>query len=93
MAIKTFKHKGLEKFFETGSKAKILPSHAKALGRIIDQLDSAYQAQDMNYPGSYFEQLKGKLKAFYSVRVSGNWRVIFRFEGHDAYDVDYLDYH
>lgn len=93
MAIKSFKHKGLKKFFETGSKAKILPSHAKKLALILDRLDASCIVKDMNYPGSDFHGLEGTLKEHYFVHVSGNWVVTFRFnEGH-AWDVDYLDYH
>ena len=93
MAIKTFKNKGLQKFFETGSKAKITASHKKKLELILDRLDASHEPQDMDFPGSDFHKLKGKLKSFYSVHVSGNWVVVFRFEGNNAYDVDYLDYH
>ena len=93
MAIKTFKHKGLQRFFNTGSKAQIKLSHAKKLALILDHLDASCEVKDMNYPGSDFHGLKGKLKGFYSVHVSGNWVVIFRLEGSNAYDVNYLDYH
>ena len=93
MTIKTFKNKGLQRFFKTGSKAKIKPSHAKQLALILDRLNTSCKVQDMNYPGSDFHGLKGKLKGFYSVHVSGNWVVIFHFEGNNVYDVDYLDYH
>jgi len=93
MAIKTFKHKGLQRFFNTGSKALIKPSHSKNLALILDHLEASCEVKDMNYPGSDFHGLKGKLKAFHSVHVSGSWVVIFRFEGSNAYDIDYLDYH
>lgn len=93
MAIKTFKNKGLEKFFITGSKAKILVAHAKRLESLLDRLKASSKPSDMDYPCSDFHKLKGNLKDFYSVHVSGNYVVIFRFEGNDAYDVDYLDYH
>ena len=93
MAIKTFKHKGLEKFFISGSKAKIKTAHARKLGLILDQLDASHKVEDMNYPGSNFHLLKGKLKKFHSVHISGNWVVIFRFVGNNAYDVNYLDYY
>lgn len=93
MAINSFKHKGLQKFFETGSKARIKTVHAKKIALILDQLDAAHDIRDMQYPGSDFHKLQGKLKAFYSVHVSGNWVIIFRFEGNNAYDVNYLDYH
>jgi toxin HigB-1 len=93
MAIKTFKHKGLKKFFETGTKSKINEAHIKKLELILDLLDSANNVHDMNFPGSNFHPLKGEFKNFYSIHVSGNWVVIFQFKGNDAYDVDYLDYH
>ncbi len=93
MAIKTFKHKGLKAFFETGTKAKIKAAHAKNLELVLDRLDASFKIEDMNYPGSKFHSLKGNLKGFYSVHISGNWVVIFRFVGGNAYDVDYLDYH
>ncbi len=93
MAIKTFKNKGLLKFFETGSKAKIKAAHKKKLEIILDRLDASHDPKDMDFPGSDFHKLKGRLKNFYSVHVSGNWVVIFRFDGNNAYDVDYLDYH
>ena len=93
MGIKTFKHKGLRKFFEEGTQAKIKVDHARKLEIILDRLDAAFVPQDMDFPGSDFHLLKGNLKGFYSVHVSGNWVVIFRFESNNAYDVDYLDYH
>ena len=93
MTIKTFKHKGLEKFFSTGTRAKITAAHVKKLALILDRLDASQQPHDMNYPGSDFHQLSGKLRGSYSVHVSGNYVVIFRFLKSDVYDVDYLDYH
>lgn len=91
--IETFRYKGLEDFFFDGTVAKIQPKHAQKLKDILDRLDAANVAEDMNYPGSRFHRLKGDRKEFYSVTVQGNWRVIFRFENGHAYDVDYLDYH
>ena len=93
MAIKSFAHKGLKKFFETGTRKKITPSHARKLTIILDRLDAAADPKDMNFPGSDFHKLSGRLRKFFSVHVSGSWTVIFRFENGDAYDVDYLDYH
>ncbi|KPK32126.1 MAG: hypothetical protein AMS24_04900 [Chlamydiae bacterium SM23_39] len=93
MPIKTFGDKKLERFFETGNRKKIKPSHAKKLALILDRLDAAEQIKDMNYPGSDFHKLKGNLKDFYSVHVNGNFVVIFRFKNGNAYDVKYLDYH
>jgi len=91
--IKTFKHKNLRKFFETGSKAGIQPAHAKRIKLILDLLNAAMEAKDMNFPGSDFHPLKGVLKGFYSVHVNGNWTIIFRFENGKANDVDLIDYH
>lgn len=93
MAIRTFKHKGLKKFFETGNKAGIQPAQATKIALILDRLDGAREPKDMNFPGSDFHPLKGALKEFYSVHVNGNWVVIFRFEKNDALDVDLVDYH
>ena len=91
--IKSFKHKGLETFFHSGSKKGIKPDHASKLERILDRLHAAKDLKDMNYPGSKLHALSGDLKNQYSVRVSGNWRIIFEFIDGDAYIVDYDDYH
>lgn len=91
--IKSFKHKGLENFFYDGTKKGIKPAHPDKLERILDRLHAASDIKDMNYPGSNLHQLSGNLKGQYSVRVSGNWRIIFEFINGDAYIVDYLDYH
>lgn len=93
MSIKSFKHKGLKLFFETGNKSKITAAHMKKIGLILDRLDAAISPKDMDFPGSNFHSLKGNLKNFFSVHVNGNWTIIFRFEGSHAFDVDYLDYH
>jgi len=91
--IKSFAHKGLKDFFETGSKKGIQPDHAAKLGRMLDRLDASTNAQDMNLPGYALHPLKGDKEDMWSVRVNGNWRLTFYFEDHDAYLVDYLDYH
>jgi toxin HigB-1 len=91
--IKSFKHKGLEKLFYTGSKKGIRPDHAARLERILDRLDAANDVKDMNYPGSNLHQLSGDRKDMFAVNVSGNWRVFFEFINGDAYIVDYDDYH
>lgn len=93
VAIKTFLHKGLEKFFHTGSKAGIQPAHAAKLGRQLLALDSAGKPKDMDIPGWDLHPLRGKLAGHWSIWVNGNWRVTFRFEGEDAVLVDYQDYH
>ena len=91
--IKSFKHKGLERFFFKGSKKGIRPEHADRLERILDRLNSSSDIKDMNYPGSYLHQLTGDKAGQFSVRVSGNWRVFFEFINGNAYIVDYDDYH
>ncbi|ETR66209.1 MAG: proteic killer suppression protein [Candidatus Magnetoglobus multicellularis str. Araruama] len=91
--IKSFKHKGLENFFITGNKKGIRPEHANRLERILDRLNSASEIKDMNYPGSFLHQLSGNLKNQYSVKVSGNWRVFFKFFNGNAFVVNYDDYH
>lgn len=91
--IKSFKHKGLENFFYSGTKKGIKPEHAGKLERMLDRLNAANDLKDMNYPGSYLHALSGDRTGQYSVRVSGNWRVIFEFVNGDAYVVDYDDYH
>ncbi len=91
--IKNFKHKGLKKLYESGSKQGVKAEHVARLEVILARLDASSTPEDMNLPGLGLHTLKGSLKDFWSVSVSGNWRVIFRFEGNHAIDVDYLDYH
>lgn len=91
--IKTIRHKGLKQLYQSGDTSKVTQSHVKRLGLILTQLDAAENIEDMNFPGSDLHPLKGGLKGSWTVRVNGNWRVTFRFEDGDAYDVDYLDYH
>jgi proteic killer suppression protein len=91
--IETFRHKGLKKFFTKDDSSK-LPSQQEArIRHILTRLNAAQDVQDMNYGGAGFHQLSGDLKNFYSVKVTGNYRIIFRFSEGNAYDVDYLDYH
>ena len=93
MAIKAFKHKGLKKFFESGSRVGIQAAHAKRIKIILEYLNAVPEVKDMNFPGSDFHPLTRDLKGFYSVHVNGNWTIIFRFENGDATDVDLIDYH
>lgn len=93
IVIENFKHKGLEKFFYTGSKKGIQPGQAQKLADILDRLDAAAIIGDMDYPGAVLHPLKGDLKGNWAVRVSGNWRIIFQFRNGNAYVVDYMDYH
>ncbi|MHB9029176.1 MAG: type II toxin-antitoxin system RelE/ParE family toxin [Candidatus Latescibacterota bacterium] len=91
--IKSFKHKGLEDFFYTGSKRGIVPEHADRLSYILDRLDAANEIKDMNYPGSFLHKLHGDKQGLHAVKVSGNWRIVFQYVDGDAYIVDYSDYH
>jgi proteic killer suppression protein len=91
--IKGFKHKGLERFFVSGSMAGIQARHAERLRLILARLHAATAPEDMNLPGLFLHPLSGDRKGAWAVRVSGNWRVTFVFEAGDAYVVDYEDYH
>ena len=91
--LKSFEHRGLERFFYNDDRKDINPKHTQKIVDILDRLNASVTIQDMNYPGSNLHQLKGALKGQWSVRVSGNWRITFKFtEGH-AYFVNYKDYH
>ena len=91
--IKSFRHSGIEKFFRTGSKAGIQPSHHARLRLQLTTLNLASTPSDMNRQGWDFHPLKGNLKGHWSVSVNGNWRLTFAFEGEDPILVDYQDYH
>ena len=91
--IKSFKHKALEKLFFDDDRSKIHQDHIPKLIRILDRLDASTNPQDMNLPGYKLHELKGKKKGSWAVWVSGNWRIIFEFDGNDAINVDYIDYH
>jgi proteic killer suppression protein len=93
MAILRFRHKGLEAFFTEGTTAKIQAQHAERLRLILGRLNVTSEPQDMDLPGLRLHPLKGSRRGTWAVRVSGNWRVSFRFAGQDADDVDYEDYH
>ena len=91
--IRSYRHKGLKKYAETGSKAGIQPKDADRLRRLLTALNVATRAEDMNAPGNNLHPLKGALEGHWSVTVSGNWRVTFRFDGEDVVRLDYQDYH
>ena len=91
--IQSFRHKGLEQFFITGSKKGIQSDHADKIARILDRLDASISSADMNLPGYRLHELKGKEAGTWSVMVNGNWRITFQFEEQDAVVVDYRDYH
>ncbi len=91
--IRTLRHKGLKALYEGKRSAKVVRSHVPKLERILSALDEATGPHEMDIPGFRLHPLKGRGKGFFSVWVFGNWRVTFRFEGVDAVDVDYIDYH
>ena len=91
--IKSFSHKGLEKFFLTGSKAGIQARHANQIRLILAQLNQAKTIEDMNICSLKLHELKGDRKGIWSVTVQANWRITFRFQDGDAEIVNYEDYH
>lgn len=91
--IKTFRHRGLKRLFERDDAGKVDPRLLDKVRRVLTRLEAAGTPEDMNLPGYVLHPLVGELRGFWSVRVSGNWRVIFRFEAGHAHDVDLVDYH
>ncbi len=92
MAIKDFRHNGLERFFTTGSKAGIQAKHAERLRLILGRLHVATTATDMRLPGLDLHELQGRRKGTWALTISGNWRITFAFEGRNVVRVDYEDY-
>ncbi len=91
--ILRFRHKGLERLFEKGDASGVNAQHVRRLHTILTALNVATSSASMNLPGLQLHPLKGERKGQWAVSVSGNWRVIFAFEGQDATDVDLIDYH
>ncbi len=91
--IKSFKHKGLQRFFESGSTRGIQAKHVNRLRMQLAALDTAQEIEDVDLPGYRLHQLKGSRKETWSITVNGNWRVTFEFENGNAYIVNYEDYH
>lgn len=91
--IRSFRHRGLERFFRRGDYRGIPAKNATRIERILDRLEGSIRPEDMNLPGYRFHPLKGDRKGAYAVTVSGNWRITFGFDGENAVDVDLEDYH
>jgi len=91
--IVSFRHKGLKLLFEKGDRRKVLSDHVDKVERILARLDEASEVGNMDLPGFRLHPLKGDLAGYWSVTVSGNWRIVFRFEGGHASNVDLIDYH
>ena len=91
--IQSFKHRGLKRLDENDDHRAVLPEHADKIKRILARLDEGADVRSMALPGFGLHRLKGRLAGMWAVSVSGNWRIVFRFEKGHAYDVDLVDYH
>jgi proteic killer suppression protein len=91
--IKNFSHKGLKYFFIRNDKSLLSSKDCLRISRILDRLDAAVDVMDMNIPGYRLHKLQGDMKGFWSISVSGNWRITFRFDYGDVFDVNLEDYH
>ena len=88
-----FRHRGLERLFEKGDRRRVSASLIAKVERVLARLDVAAKPEDMNLPGLGLHPLKGDRAGYWAVKVSANWRVVFRFDGRDVRDVDLIDYH
>lgn len=93
LMIQSFKHRGLKRLYERGDRSGIRPDLVDTVEDILARLDQATTAQQINLPGYRLHPLKGTLKGFWAVTVRANWRIVFRFQGVNAGDVDLIDYH
>ena len=92
--IRSFRHKGLRRLYERGDARGLAPGHVKKLTNILTLLDEAHEPEDMGvFPGWRLHPLRGDLQGFWSLTLTGNWRLIFRMEAGDVFDVDLIDYH
>ncbi|HKO05690.1 MAG TPA: type II toxin-antitoxin system RelE/ParE family toxin [Candidatus Acidoferrales bacterium] len=91
--IRSIRHKGLKRLYEDDDQSGVNTQQAERLRDILARLDASVTAADMDLPGFRLHPLKGERKGFWAVTVRANWRVVFRFAGGDAWDVDYIDYH
>ena len=92
--IKSIKNKKLKRFFEQGDAAALPAGQAEKISDVLGVLDTAAEPADVGlFPGWRLHPLKGDLKGFWSVTITGSWRIIFRFEAGDAFDVNLVDYH
>ena len=91
--IKSFRHKGLQRFYENGTVTEIQPNHARRLKLQLAALDTAQSIEDMDVPGFKLHALRGRLKGRWSIWVNGNWRLTFKFDDGSVHLLDYEDYH
>ena len=91
--VRSFRHKGLQKLFQHDDGSKLPPDMVARIRLILSTLNAAQEVKAMDVPTFRLQPLKGELKGFFSVTVRANWRIIFRFEGGEAFDLDFIDYH
>ncbi|MDE2934715.1 MAG: type II toxin-antitoxin system RelE/ParE family toxin [Chloroflexota bacterium] len=91
--IRSFRHRGLRRLYERGDSSRVPADQVQRIGVVFSHLDAARVPSDLALPGYRLHPLKGDLRHFWSISVSGNWRVIFRIEDGNVYDVDLVDYH
>ena len=91
--IRGFRHRGLRRLYEDDDRRGFNLEHLEKIQRVLARLDQAIQPDDLDLPGFRLHQLKGDLAGYFSITIRANWRIIFRFQGQDVTDVDYLDYH
>ena len=91
--IRKFRHKGLQRLFQHDDGSKLPPDMVERIRLILSALQAAQEVEAMNLPTFHLHQLKGELQGFFAVAVRANWRIIFRFDGGEALDVDFIDYH
>jgi toxin HigB-1 len=91
--IKSFRHRGLQRLYERGDRSRIHATLVEKVETALGLLDVAETPEAVNLPGYRLHPLRGDLRGFWSIRVSGNWRLIFRFDDRDVCDVDLVDYH
>lgn len=93
LMVKTFRHRGLERMFQSGDASRVRADQVKRIADVLAHLDTALRPADVDLPGYRLHPLKGNQKGYWSVSISGNWRIVFRFEDGDVFDVDLVDYH
>ena len=91
--IQNLRHRGLKRLYERGDRSKVPPALVETIEEALTFLDIAQSSKDMDVPGYRLHKLKGKFNGFWSISISGNWRIIFRLDRGHVYDVDLLDYH
>tara|TARA_R110002110_G_scaffold229671_1_gene445231 strand:+ start:149 stop:427 length:279 start_codon:yes stop_codon:yes gene_type:complete len=91
--IRSFRHRGLKRLYERGDRRRLNPDHIEKIEVILADLDATASIDHMRRPGYRLHPLSGDRKGFHAVDVSGNWRIVFRFENGDVFDIDLIDYH